>query len=68
MCKCILACDREDTEQFFVCIVLLRILFPDLFHFILFTLHLFFFSYLQGRYLRLQLFFLLRLLFLRLRH
>lgn len=28
----------------------------------------FFFSYLQGRYLRLQLFFLLRLLFLRLRH
>lgn len=41
MCKCILVCDREDTEQFFVCIVLLRILFPDLFHFILFTLHLF---------------------------
>lgn len=66
MCKCILVCDREDTEQFFVCIVLLRILFPDLFHFILFTLHLF--SYLQGKYLRLQLFFLLRLLFLRLRH
>ncbi len=61
MCKCILVCDREDTEQFFVCIVLLRILFPDLFHFILFTLHLF-------SYLRLQLFFLLRLLFLRLRH
>ena len=66
MCKCILVCDREDTEQFFVCIVLLRLLFPDLFHFILFTLHLS--SYLQGRYLRLQLFFLLRLLFLRLRH
>lgn len=67
MCKCILVCDREDTEQFFVCIVLLRILFPDLFH-LSYLLFIFFFSYLQGRYLRLQLFFLLRLLFLRLRH
>lgn len=33
-----------------------------------YLLFIFFLSYLQGRYLRLQLFFLLRLLFLRLRH